>query len=337
MADRRSSDQPTPWRVRNTHNRITRSEDTVPTATIVLAGGSESIVLNHATISQILKIHRAVTATRRVSHETDSSKNSTTTAPIVPQTIRNAKRRGKRQAMAASRKAAAAGESGTETTSTVEDDDGLATPAPHHQDQHGHTTEDEPAAAQDTDVYEEAEAPDAQKQLAPEKDTQAEEEEEQDDEEEEEEEEEAKAVQTEVAEDRLASEEPETDIEIGQETMISFTAGGVEITQDPGAEYNFGHAFGHASGFGHAYCLTVDMPQGGQRTWTHAVDQGVKHYAIDAAGQRMAVMVNRKVQNTFFFFYSRTMNTDSGDGYPTTKRRQCSQIVRTYTSRLPCP
>ena len=308
MADRRSSDQPTPWRVRNTHNRITRSEDTVPTATIVLAGGSESIVLNHATISQILKIHRAVTATRRVSHETDSSKNSTTTAPIVPQTIRNAKRRGKRQAMAASRKAAAAGESGADTTSTVEDDDGLATPAPHHQDQHGHTTEDEPAAAQDTDVYEEAEAPDAQKQLAPEKDTQAEEEEEQDDEEEEEEEEEAKAVQTEVAEDRLASEEPETDIEIGQETMISFTAGGVEITQDPGAEYDFGHAFGHASGFGHAYkSLTVDGRRaerppgerggfiGGQRTWTNAVDQGVAHYAIDAAGQRMAVMVKRKV------------------------------------------
>ena len=76
--------------------------------------------------------------------------------------------------------------------------------------------EDEPATAQDTDVYEEAEAPDAQKQLAPEKDTQAEEEEEQD---EGEEKEEAKTVQTEVAEDRLASEEPETEIDTAEEAL----------------------------------------------------------------------------------------------------------------------
>jgi len=196
MVDGRSSGQPAPWRSRNTHNRSTGSEDTVPTATIVLAGGSESIVLNHATINQISKIYRALTATRHA-HEADSSKDSTTTTQIVPQTIKNAKRRGRRQAMAASRKAAAAGESGAETTSTEEEHDGRYTVAPNHQAQHGHTTKDEPATAQDTDVYEEAEAPDAQKQLAPEKDPQAEEEEEQD---EEEEQEEAKAVQTEVAE-----------------------------------------------------------------------------------------------------------------------------------------
>ena len=94
MADRRSSDQPTPWRVRNTHNRITRSEDTVPTATIVLAGGSESIVLNHATINQISKIYRALTATRHA-HEADSSKDSTTTTHL--QTVKNAKRRDKKR------------------------------------------------------------------------------------------------------------------------------------------------------------------------------------------------------------------------------------------------
>ena len=67
-------------------------------------------------------------------------------------------------------------------------------------------------------MYEEAEAPDAQKQLAPEKNTQTEEEEEQD-EEEEEEEEEAKAQPTEVAEDRLASEEPETEIDTAEEAL----------------------------------------------------------------------------------------------------------------------
>ena len=131
MADRRSSDRPpAPWRVRNTHNRTNRATHTIPTATIVLAGGSESIVLNHATINQISKFYRAVTATRHVSHETDSSKDSTTTTQIVPQTIRNAKRRGRRQAMAASRKAAAAGESGAETTSTEEEHDGRYTVAP---------------------------------------------------------------------------------------------------------------------------------------------------------------------------------------------------------------
>jgi hypothetical protein len=92
-------------------------------------------------------------------------------------------------------------------------------------------------------VYEEVEAQDAQKQLAQEKDTQAEEEDEEEEEEEEEkeeveeeeEEEEDKAQQTEGAVDRLASEEPEAEIEMGQETRISFTAEGVEITQDPGA------------------------------------------------------------------------------------------------------
>ena len=308
MVDGRSSGQPAPWRSRYTHNRSTGSKDTIPTATIELAGG-DSIILKHVTIDQVSELYRAV-ASRNVSHETDSSEDSTATTQTRPQTIKNAKRRERRQVLAATRRAKAtpAGESGAEYTSTEGEDDGHATDAPPQQDQHGHTTEDEPATAQDTDVYEEAEAPDAQKQLAPEKDTQAEEEEEQDDEEEEEEEEEAKAVQTEVAEDRLASEEPETDIEIGQETMISFTAGGVEITQDPGAEYDFGHAFGHASGFGHAYkSLTVDGRRaerppgerggfiGGQRTWTNAVDQGVAHYAIDAAGQRMAVMVKRKV------------------------------------------
>jgi hypothetical protein len=72
-------------------------------------------------------------------------------------------------------------------------------------------------AAPDTDVYEEAEAQDAQKQLAQAKDMQAEEEEEQD--EEEEEEEEAKAQPTEVAEDRLASEEPETEIDTAEEAL----------------------------------------------------------------------------------------------------------------------
>ena len=106
----------------------------------------------------------------------------------------------------------------SKTTSTVEEHDDRYTIASPQQDQHGHTTEDEPATAQDTDVYEEAEAPDAQKQLAPEKNTQAEEEEEQD-EEEEEEEEEAKAQQTEVAEDRLASEEPETEIDTAEEAL----------------------------------------------------------------------------------------------------------------------
>ena len=216
MADRRSSDQPAPWRSRNTHNRASRATHTIPTATIVLAGGGESIVLNHATTNQISEIYRAVKATRHVK-ETDSSKDSTTTTQIAPQTVKNAKRRERRQAMAASRvKAAAAGELGAEPTSTEEEGDGRYTVAPLHQAQHGHTTEDEPAqTASDTDVYEEAEAQVAQKQLAQDKDTQAEEEEEQD----EGEEEEAKAVQTEVAEDRLASEEPETEIETGEDAL----------------------------------------------------------------------------------------------------------------------
>ena len=215
MVDGWASSQPAPWRSRYQQNRTTGSEDTVPTATIKLGGGV-SITLNGATTNQISNILDRATATRHVSHETDSSKDSTTTTQIGHQTIKNAKRRGRRQATAASKKAAAAGESGAETTSTEEAHDDRYTIASPQQDQHGHTTEDEPATAQDTDVYEEAEAPDAQKQLAPEKDTQAEEEEEQD---EEEEQEETKAVQTEVAEDRLASEEPETEIETGEEAL----------------------------------------------------------------------------------------------------------------------
>ena len=181
MVDGPSLGQPAPWRSRYPQNRATGSEDTIPTATIELGGGV-SITLNGATTNQISNILDRATATRHA-HEADSSKDSTTTTQIGHQTIKNAKRRGRRQAMAASRKAAAAGESGAETTSTEEEHDGRYTVAPNHQAQHGHTTEDEPATAQDTDVYEEAEAPDAQKQLAPEKDTQAEEEEGQDEEE----------------------------------------------------------------------------------------------------------------------------------------------------------
>ena len=204
--------------------------------------------------------------------------------------------------MAATRRAKAtpAGESGAEYTSTEGEDDGHATDAPPQQDQHGHTTEDEPATAQDTDVYEEAEAPDAQKQLAPEKDTQAEEEEEQDADEEEEEEL-AKAVQTEVAEDRLASEEPETEIETGEEAL--------EVLRDL------------------LSCTQAD----GQRM-----------------AERVAEMEKRKVEKEkeeagkttfpFSFFATGPRSWESrGDGYPTTKRRQYIQIVRTYTSRLPCP
>ena len=186
MVDGPSSGQPAPWRSRYPQNRATGSEDTIPTATIELGGGV-SIALNGATTNQISNIFDRATA-KRHANEADSSKDSTTTTQIVPQTIRNAKRRERRQAMAASRKAAAAGESGAETTSTVEEHDGrYNTVAPNHQAQHGHTTEDEPATAQDTDVYEEAEAQDAQKQLAQEKDTQAEEEDEEKEEEEEEE------------------------------------------------------------------------------------------------------------------------------------------------------
>ena len=213
MVDGWASSQPAPWRSRQQQNRTTGSEDTVPTATIKLGGGV-SITLNGVTTNQISNILDRATATRHAI-EADSSRDSTTTTQIGHQTIKNAKRRGRRQATAAA-KAAAAGESGAETTSTVEEHDDRYTIASPQQDQHGHTTEDEPATAQDTDVYQEAEAPDAQKQLAPEKDTQAEEEEEQD---EEEEQEEAKAAQTEVAEDRLASEEPETDIETGEEAL----------------------------------------------------------------------------------------------------------------------
>jgi hypothetical protein len=63
MADGRSSDQPAPWRSRNTHNRANRATHTIPTSTIVLAGG-DSIVLNHATTNPISEIYRAVKATR---------------------------------------------------------------------------------------------------------------------------------------------------------------------------------------------------------------------------------------------------------------------------------
>ena len=140
MADGRSLGQPAPWRSRNTHNRANRATHTIPTTTIVLADG-DSIVLNHATTNQISEIYRAVKATRHVK-ETDSSKDSTTTTQIAPQTVKNAKRRERRQALAASRvKAAAAGELGAEPTSTEEEDDGRYTVAPHHQAQHGHTTE----------------------------------------------------------------------------------------------------------------------------------------------------------------------------------------------------
>ena len=215
MVDGWASSQPAPWRSRHQQNRTTGSEDTVPTATIKLGGGV-SITLNGATTNQISNILDRATATRHAI-EADSSRDSTTTTQIGHQTIKNAKRRGRRQATAAA-KAAAAGESGAETTSTVEEHDGrYNTVAPPQQDQHGHTTEDEPATAQDTDVYQEAEAPDAQKQLARDKNTQAEGEGEQD--EEEAEEEEAKAQQTEVAEDRLASEEPETETETGEEAL----------------------------------------------------------------------------------------------------------------------
>ena len=177
MADGRSHDQLAPRRSRYTHIRSNGSKDTIPTATIVLAGG-DSIVLKHATTNQISENYRAVKATRHVT-ETDSSEDSTTTTQILPQTVKNAKRRERRQAMSASRvKATAAGESGAEPTSTEEEDDARDMVAPHHQAQHGHTMEDEPAqTASDTDVYEEAEAQVAQKQLAQEKDTQAEDEE----------------------------------------------------------------------------------------------------------------------------------------------------------------
>ena len=70
MADGRSSDQPALWRSRNTHNRANRATHTIPTTTIVLAGG-DSIVLNHATTNQISEIYRAVTATRQHDHDTD--------------------------------------------------------------------------------------------------------------------------------------------------------------------------------------------------------------------------------------------------------------------------
>ena len=104
-----------------------------------------------------------------------------------------------------------------------------------------------------------------------------------------------------MAADRLASEEPETEIETEEEAL--------KVLRD----------------------LQADNRAAGQRM-----------------AERMAVMVKRKVlrathtndtgrQNTFFFFCNRTAIMGSGDGYPTTKRRQSIQIVRTYTSRLPCP
>ena len=65
MADGRFSDQPAPWRSRYQHNRSAGSKDTIPTATIVLAGG-DSIVLKHATTNQISETYRAVKATRHV-------------------------------------------------------------------------------------------------------------------------------------------------------------------------------------------------------------------------------------------------------------------------------
>ena len=112
MVDGWASSQPAPWRSRYQQNRTTGSEDTVPTATIKLGGGV-SITLNGATTNQISNILDRATATR---HAIEA--DSTTTTPIVPQTIKNAKRRGRRQATAASKKAAAAGESGAETTKT---------------------------------------------------------------------------------------------------------------------------------------------------------------------------------------------------------------------------
>ena len=83
MADGRSSDQPAPWRYRYPHNRVTGSTDSIPTATIVLAGG-DSIILKHATSDQISDIFRAVSATRNGSNETDFSEDSTTTTQTVP-------------------------------------------------------------------------------------------------------------------------------------------------------------------------------------------------------------------------------------------------------------
>ena len=106
-------------------------ETTIPSATVVLRGG-DRIILKHVTTDQFLEIYRAVTATRHAStNETDSSEDSTTKV----QSVRNAKRRERRQTLTASRKAKAAteedsGASGAEPTSTEEADD-RATVAPH--------------------------------------------------------------------------------------------------------------------------------------------------------------------------------------------------------------
>ena len=99
MVDGRSSGQPAPWRSQYTHNRSTGSEDTIPTATIELGGGV-SIILEHATTNQILNIFDRATATRHA-HEADSSEDSTATTQTRPQTIKNAKRRERRQVLAA--------------------------------------------------------------------------------------------------------------------------------------------------------------------------------------------------------------------------------------------
>ena len=50
----------------------------------------------------------------------------------------------------------------------------------------------------------------------------------------------------------------ETGHEIGLETRIAFTPGGVEITQDPGADVDWGRAFGQPFGSGHHEIFTVD-------------------------------------------------------------------------------
>jgi hypothetical protein len=138
-----------------------------------------------------------------------------------------------------------------------------------------------------------------------------------------------KAQQTEVAKDRLAPEEPEAAIEIGWTEVRGFLSRREEWRpRRTQAIYDFGHAY--------RTCLRRWVPMdgrkvhralqrmderwsaGGQETWTNAGDQGGAHYTVDAAGQRMAVMVRREVlhkttQDTFLFIFSnRTTNTDSG-------------------------
>ena len=156
MADGRSSDQPAPWRSRNTHNRANRATHTIPTTTIVLAGG-DSIVLNHATTNQISEIYRAVdsvrdTPTRRTPVKTARPRHRSGPRPSkTPREGKDARQwlhlgrprpqENREQSPPARRKRT--------TAYTV---------APNHQAQHGHTTEDEPAqTASDTNAYEEAE------------------------------------------------------------------------------------------------------------------------------------------------------------------------------------